>query len=208
MRFRKTPNDKAAPPAPLAPPAQDHQQASSSRSQQPSPSRSRHAPPSPNYSTAALASPHSSGGVVGSFSHGHVETFSTTAITTACDAIEHRAISAPYELRPLFQSINPDHVISQQLQRLSYSMEQLRVAAENLRDALARQSVVSPGSQRALHVSVHPASDASAVIHKQIMRVEPGPEVININPNVLADYERQQDVNAQLFSLIAEVLRL
>jgi len=134
--------------------------------------------------------------------------FSTAAIDSACETISQRVVSTSSELDGLIKSGDPASHGVQRLLALSAKLGSFRQAVEILRESILAATVVSPVVQSGLGASVHPCSDASAIIEKEIIRLQPGFTVDTIETDAVLEYEDHQGANAHLFALFAQILQM
>ncbi|SPO07362.1 related to ankyrin [Cephalotrichum gorgonifer] len=134
-----------------------------------------------------------------------MDSFQPAAIRSACDTISHRVISTNSGLDRLVKSADPTSTKSQRLLTLSGSLAQFKDSVEKLRESLSAATVVSQPVQSALNVSVMPCADASAVIEKQIHRLEPSFDIETLDTELISGH---QVANARLFTVIADLLAI
>ncbi|KAM0321342.1 hypothetical protein ACHAQA_010171 [Verticillium albo-atrum] len=134
--------------------------------------------------------------------------YSPAAATTACDAITHRVVSTQVEHDHIVKSVDPASYKVQQLLALSGSLAQLKDSVEHLHGAIAGAIAVSHSVQDVLAESVESCNHASAVVEKQIRRLEPGYEIETLNVKIVAEFATYQTTNAKLFTLIAVLLQI
>ncbi|KAM0280056.1 hypothetical protein ACHAQH_004251 [Verticillium albo-atrum] len=127
----------------------------------------------------------------------------------ASEAIANHVICTHSELDRLVKTVDPKSYKLQSLLVLSGSLEQFRESVEQLREALrAVTTEASQPIQSALNVSLPPCNDASAIVEKQVQRLETGFAIETLNVELVEEFAKCHAANMRLFTALAALLHV
>lgn len=131
--------------------------------------------------------------------------FSVASVTSACSTISHRALSTATEIDQLrTQSPSVDTGIKK-LAFLATRLQQFRQHVDTLQQCLRDASAISERLQEVVGTAIAHCDAASAVLQKQVMRVQPQ-NLTQLDVNALSAFEDLLVTNSRVFILGSQLL--
>ncbi|KAK5988533.1 putative ankyrin repeat protein [Cladobotryum mycophilum] len=136
-----------------------------------------------------------------------MDSFSVTSLTTLCSSISHAAISSASEIDTLLQGLNGKYQPVSGLPLLVRALEELRRHTTQLETSLNNASCISVGFQRVSKQILSSCDGWVAVLHKQLMRLQPE-TITRMDQDYVEAYRELLEIQDNIFALLASIVAI
>lgn len=124
---------------------------------------------------------------------------------SGCSTISHRAVSTATEIDQLRSQSPLGDAGIDKLAFLATKLQQFRQHVDTLQQCLRDATVISDKLQVVVNGVVKQCDSASAVLQKQVMRVQPQ-NLSQLNEGVVETFQALLDSNSRVFILASQLL--
>ncbi|CAM1511832.1 Fc.00g093450.m01.CDS01 [Cosmosporella sp. VM-42] len=136
-----------------------------------------------------------------------MDSFSVVSLTSLTSSISHRTVSSTEEIKELIETLNLEYAAIPQLAAVSTSLADLHGRVVQLGESLNGSSSISQRLQTHLSQSLGSCDGITAVLNKQVMRLQ-ADTLATLNPLFLTAYAEALTAYGRLFHFFVNLLSM